>query len=169
MTAHWTLDWNHRPSEEARLLNPVFCGELLARTMTDYRRTRSAGLPLPLAFIVLPLILPSPTRAILPGRANTTLATWVAEHEAALVDLPHQVLRLRPVTREALLFMIQNQAMNLGADGLESGARAMRLSAQLAVTTDETDQMRRSAALLGRWFASQGAAAQILQAMGVTP
>lgn len=168
MSAHWTLDWKSRPSEEARLLNPVFCGELLARTVTDYARIRSAGLPMPLAFLILPLVLPTPTRAILPGRADTTLATWVAEHEAALVDLPLQTLRLRPVTREALLFMGQNKALALGGDGLTVGVQPMRLAAKSMVTTDETDRMRRSAALLGRWFANQGGPAQILQAMGVT-
>ena len=53
--------------------------------------------------------------------------------------------------------------------GFEAAPRPMRLSAKPVTTTTEVDDIRRAAAMLGRWFGNQGAPVQILQTMGVTP
>ncbi|WP_080636783.1 three component ABC system middle component [Sinorhizobium meliloti] len=169
MASRWSLAWRDRPSEEAALLNPAFCGELIARAVKDYERIRASAFPLPLAFVVLPLLLHPPTLAVLPGRANTTFATWSAENEAVIAELPDRTLRLRPISREALLFLAQHKALVVGAEGLRTGQKPMKLSAQTPTSTPDVDDIRRAAALLGRWFANQGAPVQILQTMGVTP
>jgi hypothetical protein len=169
MASRWSLAWRDRPAEEAALLNPAFCGELIARATKEYDRLRGSAFPLPLSFVVLPLVLHPPTLSALPGRANTTFATWSADNEALLADLPERILRLRPISRETLLFLTQHRAVTVGADGLRTGERPMRLSAKTAATTPDVDDIRRAAALLGRWFANQGAPVQILQTMGVTP
>ncbi|MDP3115974.1 MAG: DUF6521 family protein [Phenylobacterium sp.] len=169
MASRWSLSWRERPAEEAALLNPAFCGELIARATKDYQRLRGNAFPLPLSFVVLPLILHAPTLAALPGRADTTFATWSAENEALLADLPERTLRLRPISREALLFLAQHSALTLGADGLRTGEKPLKLAAKPAASTRDVDDIRRAAALLGRWFANQGAPVQILQTMGVTP
>jgi hypothetical protein len=164
---HWTLAWLERPPEEAAYFNPAFCGELLARAVQEYYRLRAAPLPLPLAFVVLPLALPQETRQALPRKANTTFVSWSAEHETILGGVPDRVLRLRPVTREGLLFLFQLAAATVGADGVSPGEKPMRLSTKPAVSTKDVDEARRAAGLLGRWFAYQPAPAAILQAMGV--
>lgn len=169
MAARWYLTWRDRPTEEAALLNPAFCGELIARATKEYERIRAAAFPLPLGFVVLPLVLHPPTLAVLPGRANTTFATWSADNEALLVELPERTLRLRPISREALLFLTQHRALTVDAEGLRTGEKPMKLTAKAAATTPDTDDIRRAAGLLGRWFAYQGAPVQILQTMGVTP
>jgi hypothetical protein len=169
MASRWSLSWRDRPPEEAALLNPAFCGELIARATTEYERIRAAAFPLPLGFVVLPLVLHPPTLSALPGRANTTFATWSAENEALLAELPERTLRLRPVTREALLFLTQHRAIKVDAEGLKTGQKPMKLTARTSQSTAEVDDMRRSAGLIGRWFANQGAPVQILQTMGVTP
>lgn len=169
MASRWSLSWRDRPAEEAALLNPAFCGELIARATKDYERIRGAAFPLPLSFVVLPLVLHPQTLAILPGRANTTFATWSADNEAMLTELPDRTLRLRPISREALLFMTQHRALTVGPDGLKPGEKPLRLTAKAATTTPDVDNIRRAAGLIGRWFANQGAPVQILQTMGVTP
>jgi hypothetical protein len=169
MASRWSLTWRDRPPEEAALLNPAFCGELIARATKDYERIRGAAFPLPLGFVVLPLVLHPPTLAVLPGRANTTFATWSADNEALLAELPERTLRLRPISREALLFLAQHRALTVDADGLRTGEKPMRLTVKAATTTPDVDDIRRAASLLGRWFANQGAPVQILQTMGVTP
>ena len=169
MASRWSLAWRDRPPEEAALLNPAFCGELIARTIKNYERIRAAAFPLPLGFVVLPLLLHPPTVAVLPGRANTTFATWSADNEALLAELPERTLRLRPISREALLFLAQHRALTVDAEGLRTGEKPMRLTAKAAATTSDVDDIRRAAGLLGRWFANQGAPVQILQTMGVTP
>lgn len=167
--SRWSLSWRDRPPEEAALLNPAFCGELIARATKDYERIRAAPFPLPLAFVVLPLVLHPPTKDALPGRANTTFATWSADNEALLAELPERTLRLRPISREALLFLTQHRALTVTAEGLKTGAAPMKLSAKTSSSTPDADDIRRAAGLIGRWFANQGAPVQILQTMGVTP
>jgi hypothetical protein len=169
MASRWSLTWRDRPPEEAALLNPAFCGELIARATKDYERIRATAFPLPLGFVVLPLVLHPPTLAVLPGRANTTFATWSADNEALLAELPERTLRLRPISREALLFLAQHRALTVDAEGLRTGEKPMRLTAKAAAATPDVDDIRRAAGLLGRWFANQGAPVQILQTMGVTP
>lgn len=165
----WTLSWKDRPSEEAALFNPAFCGELIYRGVSEYEGIRGTAMPLALAFVILPLTLHTPTRALLPGRANATLVTWAAERGPHIAELPDRVLALRPIAREALLFMIQHGALAVTPSGLQRGEAPLKLSAKRPTATTETEDVRRAANLLGRWFANQAGAASVLQALGVRP
>ena len=167
--AGWSLPWAERPAEEARIFNPAFCGELIGRTVGEYHRNRNAALSMVTGFLVLPLTLHTPTRETLPGKANTAFAGWVAEHAALLAELPERARRLRPVSREALLFAIRHQFLAIDASGLLPGAKPVRPRTRLAASTDEVDATRRAAGLLGRWFAAQGTQTSILQGMGIAP
>jgi hypothetical protein len=165
----WDLDWRQRPSEEARNLNPAFCGELLFRAVSDYRKLKLQPFSFALSFLILPIALHQPTRAQLPGRASTAFVGWLADHGPSLAQLPDRVLRLVPVTREALLFLIQHDALRIEDGGLVPGIKPIRISEKLSQTTDDVAEARGAAALLGRWFANQGNASSILQGLGVSP
>jgi Family of unknown function (DUF6521) len=168
-STRWTLAWAERPPEEAALFNPAYCGELIARTVTEYEALRAAPLPFALAFVVLPLTLHAQTRSALPGRANTTFATWAAARSSILVELPGRILALRPVTREALLFLTQHGAVAIVPGGLIKGSRPLKLTAKRPTTSVDAETARRAAGLVGRWFANQGATALVLQSLGVRP
>lgn len=165
----WTLAWNERPAEEARNLNPAFCAELIARTVTEYYKARKAPLSIATAFLVLPTTLHKPTRIALPGRANTAFATWIATNSPLLAELPRRVNRLRPVSREALLFSIRYDINALRGGGLVPGAKPIKLTARPTTTTDDANEARAAAALLGRWFGTQASESAILQGFGVAP
>lgn len=165
----WRLSWAERPVEEARIFNPAFCAELIGRTVGEYHRSCQTTFSMVISFLVLPLTLHGPTRKALPRRANTAFAGWVAEHDALLVELPERARRLRPVSREALLFAVHHQLLVLDAGGLLPGAEAVGGRARFAVSTDEVNAARRAAALLGRWFARQATQNSILRGMGVAP
>jgi hypothetical protein len=84
-------------------------------------------------------------------------------------QLPDRVLRLVPVTREALLFLVQHNALRIEDGGLVPGLKPIRLSEKLSQTTEDVAEARGAAALLGRWFANQGTPSSILQGLGVSP
>ena len=165
----WSIPWAERPAEEARIFNPAFCGELIGRTVHEYHRTRYEALGMVTTFLVLPLTLHRPTLEILPVRANKVFAGWVAENAALLTDLPVRVRRLRPVSREALLFALRHRLLSLEGGGLLPGTDPVRRATRLATSTDEVKAAYRAASLLGRWFAGQSTQAAILQGMGVAP
>ncbi len=162
------ISWSARPPEEAAYFNPAFCGELISRSIRDFMETRGTPIPLALAFLILPLVLHPGTRRALPTKANTTFESWCANNQEVLVVVPERVLSLRPVTREALLFLAQLEAIGITKDGLVLGQKPIKMPARSKNTTTEVDETRRRAALVGRWFASQPAVAPVLQAMGVT-
>ena len=166
--ASWTLSWWQRPPEEAAHFNPAFCGELLARAVRSYHAGRHSLMSLPLIFVVLPLALHARTRHALPRRATTTFVSWSMDHEAILNEVPDRVLGLRPITREALLFMCQLKALALSSEGVSTGPKPLRLSSRPDVTSDDADEARRAATFLGRWFAYQPMPGAVLQTMGVT-
>lgn len=163
----YELQWRDRPQEEAAHFNPAFCGELLARTINEFRKQAGGPLPLAYAFLIPPLVLHPAARRALPGRANTAFASWAGDNADTLSTLADRTLRLRPVTREALLFVTQIGAVDIGADGLTIGKRPLRLTSKPSVTTPDADEMRRAAGMLGRWFGNQADSAAVLQTMGV--
>jgi hypothetical protein len=167
--SRWSLSWAERPSEEASILNPAFCGELVGRTVHEYFKNREASLSLAAIFLILPLTLHKPTRDALPKRANTAFAGWIAENNPLLAQLPDRVNRLRPITREALIFGVRHQLLAIGDGGVVPGDKPVRLNSKPALTTEDVDEARTAAGLLGRWFANQGLQASILQGMGVGP
>ncbi|SLN69245.1 hypothetical protein ROJ8625_03611 [Roseivivax jejudonensis] len=165
----WSLVWDERPAEEARNLNPAFCAELIARTVAEYHKARKTPLSIATAFLVLPLTLYKPTRNALPGRANTAFAAWIATNNPLLAELPGRVNRLRPVSREALIFSIRYGINALNGGGLVPGAKPIKLTARSSPTTDDVNDARATAALLGRWFGAQPRESAILQGFGVAP
>ncbi|MFK4492355.1 hypothetical protein ABIA45_007433 [Bradyrhizobium sp. USDA 336] len=70
------LAWRDKPQEEAAHLNPAFCGELLARTINEFRKQVGGAMPLAYAFVVFPLVLH-------PGSPKG-FATWAGENAATL-------------------------------------------------------------------------------------
>ncbi len=165
----WDLSWSDRPTEEARNLNPAFCGELISRSVSEYFRLRQQPFVFALSFVVLPIALHKPTREQLPGNASAAFAGWVADRGPALAEFPDRVLRLVPVTREALLFLLQHKVIRLDAGGLSPGARTVGRSARPSQVTNDVAEARSAAFLLGRWFASEAAASSIMKGLGVSP
>jgi hypothetical protein len=166
---HWSLSWPERPPEEAANLNPAFCAELIGRAVSEFNRARRTPLNIATAFVVLPLILHKPTRDRLPGRANAVFATWVAEHNSLLAELPDRVNRLRPVSREALLFGLRHRLLSVQDGELVPGEHSIRGTTKTTPSTDDVDAARKAANLVGRWFANQGTQTGVLQGIGIAP
>ena len=126
-------------------------------------------LALPLAYLVLPIALHKATRDQLPGNASAAFAGWVAEHGTALAGFAERVARLAPITREALLLLLQHRAIRVENGELTIEAKRIRLSAAPDRRTDDTDEARAAAELLGRWFARQRQPSLVMQGLGVKP
>lgn len=164
--SRWELNWPERPTELANLFNPAFGGELIYRAVAAYCKGIDAPMPFALAFIILPLSLHSPTRNVLPRRANAAFASWIADQQERVNDVALRARALRPVTRESLLFMTQLQMISLERGLTPSG----RLSGnETSATTDDTAAGRRAASFVGRWFANQSSPSFILQSFGLRP
>src|SRR5687767_12631870 len=96
--------WSQRPGEERALLNQGFCGMLLWHASGGYQAIANDGLPIEVAFLVLPLVLHRKTREALPTGVSTSLPVWLDQHPLVRARFPDRAQMLTEFTREALLF-----------------------------------------------------------------
>jgi hypothetical protein len=158
--------WEERPIEVAHLFNPAYCSLLLRETAIAYEHTGQRGLEYALAFLVLPVVLHRKTRALLPGDTRTKLHVWMQRHHEARIGFAERMQNLVPVTKEALLFGLQHQALQVNEVGaLVVGGREL---GKLPVPkTAEAALCLKKAAFLGHWFAEAGKPATLLATWGV--
>lgn len=167
---HFNLPWKERPAEEARLLNPAFCGELISRMIGDFYRDRPEPLNLAATFLILPLLLHKKTCKALPKRASKAFVGWAGDHPKLLAELPRRARHLQPVTREALIFAIRYRLIALYGAGIIPGSK--RIGKQTKPPGDSTAEVRRirtAAHLVGRWFAAQPTQVSVFRGLSVAP
>lgn len=159
--------WEQRPIELANLLNPAFCALLLRDAAVGYQDAGSGGLPLPLAFLVLPVVLHARTRDALPKQTRTLLHSWLQNNTPTQLEVSQRVTRLLPYSREALIFGLQHNVLGLSDEGaLVNGMSRLR---NPFPGGSEPAECRRKAEFIGRWFAKSGDATQILVIWGLRP
>lgn len=164
------ISWSERVTEEAYLLNPSFCALLLWSSATDYKENKGIGLPFPLCFLVIPIILHKNTREALPRTISTPLATWIIGHSEALVGFINRTQSLVPFIREALLFGLSQNLFEFDSQGnIAPASRPKKLTRYSKDATAEARECLNKAAFVGRWFAESGTSATIMALWGVKP
>lgn len=158
-----------RPIEEASLLNPAFGSLVVAKAVADYQKLSGEGLSYPLSFLILPAILHSETRRVLPATTNAIMHNWLADNAVLLAAFPERTRRMARVSKEAILFALIHRKLALRAARLVPGDRRYAATAGLNNATEETRDCFRTAAFLGRWLATAGTTATILSSWGVQP
>jgi hypothetical protein len=162
--------WTERPLEEANLLNPAFCCVNLTTAIVAYLDEKKQGLPLTLAFIVLPVVLHKATRELLPGNTRMPMALWIQENPSARILFHERVLALRPYTREAMLF-----GAFYGWLTVEDNARLQTSMSQATVrrfmhnSQDEARECVMRSRLIGKWFAIAGTPQTVMALWGIRP
>lgn len=159
--------WNQRAPEVAYLLNPAFCGEVLRRCLGEHLTTVDRPMAYPLAFLVLPLVLHKGTRELIDGRTQQ-LHTWLQSHPEVKIDFAERARRLVPVSREALVFLQQVEAITINetAHIIVSPHRPRTLRQQ---RTGEIAECYAKAKVVGRWFARAGLPETVFTMLGVKP
>jgi hypothetical protein len=153
--------WNERPRVEATLLNPALLAGLLAGAARDYDSS-GAGIPWPLAFLVLPLVLHRPTRTALPRDTRTHLSTWIRREPVLRAGFPERAASMVPRTREGIRFGLRASVLSIDGANLIG-----HLTAEPSL--GELRQLVRSARLIGRWLAKSDRASTAFALLGVAP
>lgn len=162
--------WTARSKEEAYLLNPAFCCTILAATMSDYVNTKKEGIPFPLLFMVLPIVLHKFTRNSLPPSIRTSMAAWLQENAFARVLFYERLVSLKPHTREAIQFGMLRDWIVMGPGGLwRTTLDESDVHSDIQRLTDEARECVMRARFVGRWFAAAGTASTIMALWGIRP
>ena len=162
--------WTARPKEEAYLLNPAFCCTTLAASICGYASVREEGVPFPIAFMFLPIVLHKPTRDRLPPNTRTSMAAWLQENPDARVLFYERLVSLKPHTKEALQFgMLEDWIVPRNGGLLETTLSDSDVNRTIRRLTAEARECVLRARFLGKWFASAGATHTVMAFWGVRP
>ncbi|MFO0586954.1 MAG: three component ABC system middle component [Polyangiaceae bacterium] len=165
------LPWNQRAIEEASLFNPAFCGALIVKSVEEYASKVDGGMPFPLSFLILPVVLHRATREVLPTSTITSLHAWLQDNRDPLVDFATRARRLRHIAQEAMMFSLLHGTLALSTHGaLLAGERRVTVTDKtMSLFTREARECFERARFLGRWFAVAGTPATVMAAWGVSP
>jgi ABC-3C biological conflict system middle component len=160
--------WSERPPEVAHLFNPAFCALLLREAIRGFAEVSPSGMPHPLVFLLLPIVLHKATRESLPGSITTKMHPWLQEHQEARIGFCERCAAILPHTREAILFAMNAQMVTLSQDGSMQAPR-LRLKQLPWPSDSESAACRKRAHFVGRWLALAGDNATIFAMWGVRP
>lgn len=159
--------WNERPPEVAHLFNPAFCALILRECVLGFQERNPSGMPFPLIWFLLPIVLHKRTRLLLPKTLATKMHPWIQDNQEVRIGFAGRCTALLPNSREAFVF-----AANAGLLTLDRGfIRAYRYPT-LSVPwpkDSEPESCIEKARFLGKWIGTVGAVTTIFAMWGVCP
>lgn len=155
-----------RPVEEEALFNPAFMSLLLREGAKQHGdRSGGDGLPVSLAYLIVPLALHRRTRESLPSNVRTQMGEWVRAHPAVLTDLASRARSLRPLVSAGVCFGLRYGVLH-GERGVLDAGTVKRRPRNMPQSADVAACLA-SAGFLGRWFAQQADPATTLAVWGL--
>ena len=162
--------WEVRVREEANLFNPYFLAITTRQVAHAYESTRGEGLPWPLPFLCMPLLLHEHSRQQLPYTSRTDLVVWLSDHPDIRFLTPGRARLLRPHVQEALLVGVREGIVMIDRPALTISVGPTRLTqSRLARTDGAAGEILKRATKLGRWLARNGSWQYQLTLWGVRP
>jgi len=163
------IPWEKRPLEIANLLNPAFCSLVIRDTAKEYYKEKAEGIPYPLIFLVLPIILHRSTREMLPKTKSTKMHVWLEENQNLRIGFAKRISRLIPYTREALVFGLQKGKIRIDENaGVHPDGNLSRPTG-LSQRPGDVNICREKAQFIGRWLANSGSISTIFTMWGIKP
>lgn len=164
-----SVSWSDRPIEQARLFNPAFLAALIWACARGYDSINNQGIPYPLLFVAIPVVLHKPTRTRLPRAISTSLATWLGENPQVHIHFVQKATSLVPLVKEAILFGTNGQLLEVSSSQIIATSQPRSMNGFLRQATDEVKDCMAKAKFVGRWFASSGDYITVMALWGVTP
>jgi hypothetical protein len=164
--------WEKRPPEVANLYNPAFYTVLLQNAIKGYQSVLNLGMPFPLIFVVLPIVLHPKTRDILPNSINKRFYTWLTDYPEVHIRFASRARSLVPYTKESIAFGIKQQIFQISDNGkilLVPKTRLLQKPNQIWSNDSEAYQCYLKANFVGKWFTKINDISNIFVALGIRP
>ena len=159
--------------EVFNLLNPAFCGQILLNCIESYRKSCKREFPFSLAYLVLPLVLPSKIRENINPKSQELLHTWVFSNQILLLDFPTRTKELLSLTNETIMFLLQSKTIELDSFANIILKTEIKKSKPMNFNDenieDELSDGVKKSRVIGRWFAKIDNTSKIFAILGVSP
>lgn len=157
-------------TEDEVLYNPAYGCAAVTAAVQSYNQGANAAMPLPLAFLVLPMVAQEHVRDRLPLTTATSMAAWIQANPEARLRFHERALAFKPVTAAAIRFGIMQRWLSGDTDGaLMSQRSSAQMDISIRKAEDDARKTFQRARLVGKWFAYSGTPAAILALWGVRP
>lgn len=159
--------WDQRPRELRTLLNPAFCGLLIARAVIAFEEKRAQPMPYSLVLLVLPISLHPATRNIFKSKPRAYLTTISSEHPEIQIGLADRAKGLMPYCMEALTYLAERNIIQVSDGGGISADQSGVMKTFKG--TEDTKSCQAVAKILGKKFAEAGDRATVYTSLGIRP
>ena len=158
---------HHVPADAAALFNPAYCAAILQRVSSGYQSVGASGLPYPLTFLALPLLLHTTSAERLPSTARARLHTWLLSNPEVVVGLADRARSLAPFVRQAIAFGLQARVFKF----VEPQFLAPISSAEIRIwgTRSYSALTAKKAVVVGKLFSQIPDVPTIFSLFGVRP
>jgi hypothetical protein len=163
------IPWADRSAEQARLLNPAFLAALIWSCSEGYYSVSQQGVPYPLLFIAMPVVLHKSSRDSLPRSIRTSLAAWIGDNPSAHINFLERATSLVPIVKEGVIYGINAQALSMSFGQVLPGQTQVSRARFLRSSSNEVEDCMDKSRFVGRWFASSGNYATTMALWGVMP
>jgi hypothetical protein len=160
--------WKERSIITANILNPAFCGEVLRISIQSYSKKTKSSFPFPLAFVILPLVLHKKTRNKFPKTTKTSFLVWLESNDEIKVNMAETIKNMVPFTREAILFLIYNDAAHLDEKGNFTIPKYRKKRA-VEYEANEVNAIYKKAEFFGKWISNVGGVYSVFAFLGIKP
>lgn len=160
-------DWTNRAKEVAYLLNPAFCGRLLYNAIKTYNEVTKKTFPLPLLYLVLPLILHKKTRVSISSR--TQMIIWQQRNPELLIGFAERTKDMVQITNEAIELLLQSGIVTLTNGAELEFSKTIRPFSKTKYVNDEIKDCINKSEHVAKWFAATGKTETIYVILGVRP
>ncbi len=150
------------------LYNPAFCALVIHKCIEEYQDKTNHGLPYPLCFLILPIILDKKNRESLPGVRSTLIYSWIQNNPEVSIDFDKKVKALISITKSAILFGHNYSDIQIDEKG-DVYIAASQKEPKSKELTDEVKECISKSKLLGRLFANAGSTKTIFTFLGIKP
>ena len=161
------LAWNNRDAIIANMLNPAYCGLIIATVIQGYKDSCGKDMPYSLIVLILPFMLHKQTMNILPTTSKAHLFTWLRENEQLCISFADRVRYMMPYTKEGLLFMLCHGKLVITEEG-DWCINDVKLIKQ-AKKIEELTTIVRQALILGKMIGDAKDIALIYQSLKIRP
>lgn len=125
-------------------------------------------MPYSLSFLILPIVLSQEFREKIDPYTHIPFSEWIRENNHLIIKFPKRAQQLVPITKETLLFLIQNKSVNIDKYG-NLGVEDYVLKGNFKDIKTEEDDCFKKAETIGKWFAKMKKPDTIYSLLGVSP